>query len=287
MSDNLTEGQLGNTAKFNMMPTSVITYGMVHKLESVQERKVTLPTPEDDGAAGDPKSTPSKLEDQQPQVLYKSNSPCLMMVFDDGDLNSAMHHLETSLHDPFAEHAVATLLIQESVRDSFLERVAERLQPLDPQISNHPNYVRSLAKLQKLNPEIIVGNPKRVPPDATPMLVSDIFHNFLGDGPTGIITVHTFRTPKDATQVNQKETLAYGSVSIWNEKLASPYEVCALLKNEIFMINCYNIDLAPIRPSFNEGKNDARIINGYHYETLTTNHKRKMIVFAVGTIFAN
>ncbi|EDW62311.1 uncharacterized protein [Drosophila virilis] len=280
MSDNLKVDQPGNTAQFTIMPTSVITYGMVHKLECVQERKVTLPTPEDDGAAGEPK-------DQHSPVLYKWNSPCLMMVFDDGDLNSATHHLLASLHNPFAENAVATLLIQESVRDSFLERVVQRLEPLDPQIANHPNYVRSVAKLQKLKAETIVGNPKTVPANATPMLVSDIFHNFLGDGPTGIITMHTFRTPKDATQVNQKETLAYGSVSIWNEKLASPYEVCALLKNEIFMINCYNIDLAPIQPSFAAGKSDAKIVNGYHFETLTTNHKRKIIVFAVGTIFAN
>lgn len=220
-------------------------------------------------------------------MTYKSNSPCLMIVCDDGDLNSAKHHVVASLHDPFAEHAVATLLIQESVRDSFLERVVECLEPLDPQIANHPNYVRSVAKLQKLKAETIVGNPKTVPANATPMLISDIYHNFLGDGPTGIITMHTFRTPKDATQVNQKETLVYGSVSIWNEKLASPYEVCTLLKNEIFMINCYNIDLAPIQASFAMGKNDAKIINGYHYETLTTNHKRKIIVFAVGTIFAN
>lgn len=233
-------------------------------------------------AAGEPKST----KDEK-QVKYAWNSPSLMMVFEGGDLNSALHHVVASLHNPFSENAVATLLIQESVRESFLDRLVEQMQQLDGQVANHPNYVRTLAKLQKLKAETIVGNPKTVPPNATPMLVSDLTHNFLGDGPTGVITMHTFRTPKEATQVNLKETLTYSSVSIWNEKLASAYEVCALLKDDTFMINCFNVDLSPIKASFDANKNDVKIVKGYHYETLTINHQRKIIVFAVGTIFAN
>ncbi|KAH8270663.1 hypothetical protein KR044_000103, partial [Drosophila immigrans] len=215
------------------------------------------------------------------------NSPSLMIVCDGGDLNSAIHHLVSSLHDPFAERAVATLLVQESVRETFVERVVEQMHQLDAQVANHPSYLRTLAKLQKLKAETIVGNPKLVSPNASPMLVNDLTHNFLGDGPTGVITMHTFRTPKEATQVNAKETLQYGAVSIWNEKLASAYEVCALLKEQTFMLNCYNVDLSPILASHEANKNDVKIVRGYHYETLTINQQRKIIVFAVGTIFAN
>lgn len=210
-----------------------------------------------------------------------------MIIFEQGDINCALLHLVNSLHDPFADGAVATLLIQENIRESFLKRLKEHMVQLDPKVANHPAYVRTLAKLKELKAETIVGDPETVPANATPMLVSDLSHNFLGDGPTGVITMHTFRTPKDSTMINQNETLVYSSVSIWNEKVASAYEVCALFKNSIFMINSYNVDLSPIKTAFNENKNEVKIVKGYHYETLTINQKRKIIIFAVGTIFAN
>ncbi|XP_062138526.1 uncharacterized protein LOC133847467 [Drosophila sulfurigaster albostrigata] len=295
MADKVTDEQKHiNLSNLPMLPTPVITYGMVHKLECKQERKVTLPAVIDDGTSSVQLNLSSDTlggagehkKDEKP-FKYNWNSPCLMILFDGGDINSALHHLVTSLHDPFAENAVATLLVQESVRDTLIERVVEQMHQLDTQVANHPSYVRTLAKLQKLKAETIVGNPKVVPPNATPMLVSDLTHSFLGDGPTGVITMHTFRTPKEATQVNLKETLPYSSVSIWNEKLASAYEVCALLKEQTFMLNCYNVDLTPIETSHEAAKNDVKIVKGYHYETLTINHQRKIIVFAVGTIFAN
>ncbi|KAM8719683.1 hypothetical protein ACLKA7_005847 [Drosophila subpalustris] len=288
MVDHLSEEQRANLPNNpSMLPTPVITYGMVHKLECKQDRKVTLPSVIDEGNTGKSGAGEPKAAKDEKQVKYAWNSPSLMIVCEDGDLNSALHHLVASLHDPFAAHAVATLLIQESVREPFLDRLVEQLQPLDGQVANHPNYVRTLAKLQKLKAETIVGNPKTVSPNATPMLVSDLTHNYLGDGPTGVVTMHTFRTPKEATQVNLKETLSYSSVSIWNEKLASAYEVCALLKDDTFMVNCFNVDLTPIKPAFDANRNDVTIAKGYHYETLTINRQRKIIVFAVGSIFAN
>lgn len=210
-----------------------------------------------------------------------------MMICEEGDLNSAMHHLVNSLHNPFAQNAVATVLIQESIREAFLSRLIDHLKPLDPQVANHPAYVRTLAKVKELKAETIVGNPETVPANATPMLVSELSHNFLGTGPTGVITMHTFRTPKESTVINQNETLAYHSVSIWNEKVASAYEVCALFKHEIYMINCFDVDLTPIVSAHESNRNEVKIVKGYHYETLTINQKRKIIIFAVGTIFAN
>ncbi|ALC49103.1 CG15717, partial [Drosophila busckii] len=214
-------------------------------------------------------------------------SPSLMMIFEGGDLNCAMHHLVCSLQNPFEMNSVATLLIQESVRESFVNCVREQIQPLDAQLANHPRFVRTQAKLEELKAETIGGDPKTVPTNATPLLVCDLTHSFLGNGPTGVITMHTFRTPKEATQVNKKETLKYSSVSIWNEKLASAYEICELFDCSVFMLNCFNVDLNPILPAFEANQNDVKIFKGYHYETLMTNHKRKIIVFPVGTIFAN
>ncbi|XP_032593826.1 uncharacterized protein LOC6564824 isoform X2 [Drosophila grimshawi] len=271
MSDNLTKEQPANLTKYPMSQTPLITYDMVNKLQCVLSPSANVPI---------------SVGDAEPKAKW--DSPCLMMIFDGGDLNSAMHHLLASLRNPFAPNAVATLLIQENVRGPFLEQLVEQMTQVDPSVHQHPNYLRTLRKLQQFSAETIVANPHRVPSNATPILVSDLTHNFLGeDGPTGVITMHTFRTPKEATQVNLKETLAYGSVSIWNEKTASAYEMCQLLKNNIFMINCYNVDLGPIKAAFDAGQNDARIVKGYHYESVICGQMRKIIVFAVGTIFAN
>ncbi|TDG39889.1 hypothetical protein AWZ03_013689 [Drosophila navojoa] len=255
-----------------------ISYNMVHKLECKPKREISLPV-----LAGE--TTTDGGEPQPPK--YQWQSPSMLIVFEGGDLNSARHHLLSSLHDPFGKHAVATVLIQESVRDVFIELLIQSMKPLDPKIYNHPNYVRSKAKLAQCKAETIVGDPKVVPAHASPTLVCDLSDNFLGDEPTGIIIMHTFRTPRDATLVLKKETIKYGFVSIWNEKVASAYEICALLKNDIFMINCFNVDLTPILPKGDSFTNDVRIEKGYHYERLILNHQRKIIVFAVGAIFAN
>ncbi|XP_017870364.1 PREDICTED: uncharacterized protein LOC108618753 [Drosophila arizonae] len=260
-------------------PPAFISYNMVHKLECKQKREITVPVPTAPGTAT------AGGEPQPPKCQWQS--PSMLIVFDGGDLNSARHHLLSSLQDPFRKHAVATVLIQESVREVFNELLIGSMKPLDPKIYNHPNYVRSKAKLAQCKAETIVGDPKVVPAHASPTLVCDLTDNFLGDEPTGIITMHTFRTPRDATQVLQKETIKYSFVSIWNEKVASAYEICALLKNEIFMINCFNVDLTPILPKGDNFTTDVKIDKGYHYERLTINQKRKIIVFAVGTIFAN
>ncbi|XP_022227430.2 uncharacterized protein LOC111077456 [Drosophila obscura] len=231
--------------------------------------------------------TPASEAKISGSVASAWRSPQLMIVFEDGDLHSARQHLLDSLQNPFAEGAVATVLLQESVRDQFVGLVAQNLKRLEPQVAGHPSYVRTLAQIELLKANVIKAEGD-VPADASPLLVSDFVSSYLGQpGPTGAITLQTFRTAREATLVNLKESVPYARVSIWNEKLACAYEVLGHLAVDTFTINCFNPDLSPIRSAFEANQNDVCLFKGYHYETLTVNFKRRIVVFPVGTMFAN
>ncbi|XP_017083078.1 uncharacterized protein LOC108115952 [Drosophila eugracilis] len=294
----------------------LITKEMVHILPSVVMDKITLPDIIEDvmkkpvevskteGKSSDPESesnadiseSEAEPEDEEEpeeikrgEVKYSWHAPCMMLIFEDGDLNSALYHLVESLQDPFALDAVAVLLVQESLSKELEERVVTLMRPLDTKVANHPCYQRSLQKIAELKPKTIIGSPDRVLPDATPILVRDIPHKFLGEGPTGIITMHIFRTPLEATNIFRKEyPLPIASVSIWNERVSSVYDVIGLMHFfDTFKINCFKVDLEPIRKAFELRKYSACMHGGYHYETLQVNSERKIIIFPVGTIFGS
>ncbi|KAH8332837.1 hypothetical protein KR074_011712 [Drosophila pseudoananassae] len=236
------------------------------------------------GSGGDADSLQMACE-----VKYLWHAPCMMVIFDQGDLNSALYYLMESLQDPFALDAVAVLLVQESLLEELTGRVVSLMRPLDSRVANHPCYKRTLLKIAELKPKVIVGSPQFVLPDATPMLVRDIPHKYLGEGPTGIITMHVFRTPLEATRVYRKEipALPIASVSIWNERVSSVYDVLALINVDTFKINCFNVSMEPVKKNFEMRRYSAQMHHGYHYETCLVNGQRKIIIFPCGTIYAN
>ncbi|XP_030380987.1 uncharacterized protein LOC115628871 [Scaptodrosophila lebanonensis] len=266
-----------NISKVSPLPASIITSKMVDNLESTKARKCALPQIKE--RSGD-------CLNGSKQVEYQWNSPSLMIVFDNGDMNSAMHHLLESLHNPFGPHSVATIAIQESIVDQFMERVVPRIKKLDDEVAQHSVYVSTLAKLQNLKAITYVGDPKSVPAELSPTIVKDFTHKYLGDGPTGVITLHTFRTAKEATQLHLSEPVQFSSVSIWNEHMSCAYEIAERVDCDTFFINCANVSLEPINQAFKADRSDVNITKGYHYESIVMK-KRKIIVFPVGTIFAN
>jgi len=300
---------------YQVVVKPVIFREMVQILPSVITDKITLPDIVEDikNPEADAKSTETgkeedkaeiseaeteteqEDEDEEPEeskkgeVKYAWNAPCMMVLFEDGDLNCALHHLVESLQDPFALDAVAVLLVQESLVEELEGRVVTLMKPLDSRVANHPCYKRTLLKIAELKPKTVVGPPGFVLPDATPMLVRDIPHKFLGEGPTGIITMHIFRTPFEATRIYRKEyPLPIASVSIWNERVSSVFEVVGLMNAlDTFKINCFRVNMEPIKRAFELRKYSACMHRGYHYETLQINGERKIIIFPVGTIIGN
>ncbi|XP_039498204.1 uncharacterized protein LOC120455809 [Drosophila santomea] len=212
-------------------------------------------------------------------------SPQLMIVFEDGDMHSARQQLLQSLQNPFAVGSVATLLLQESIADQFLGLVAQDLRPLSQEVSKHPAYINALAKIDQLKAKAVQGDSLKA--GESPILVHDCVHSYLGSGATGVVTVHTFRTAKEAGELAKRDPLPYGQVSLWNEKLGCAYELIPRLPSDIVAINCFNPDVEPIKDSFAADRNDVLLVKNYHYESLVVSGKRRIIVFPVGTIFGN
>nr|CBE67059.1 CG15717-PA [Drosophila phaeopleura] len=233
----------------------------------------------------------NKLPGSQAQLSAQSKSngidaPQLMIVFDAGDLNSARQQLLPSLQDPFAAGAVATVLLQESIAEQFVGLVAQDLRPLSEAVAQNPSRVKSLAQINKLKLKVVKG--EHLNPEESPLLVYDTVHSYLGGGgATGVITLHVFRTAKEAGELAKRDALPFGQVSIWNEKLACAYELVSRLSTDIFALNCFGPDLSPIREAFTANRNDVALEKNYHYESLVVGSKRRIIVFPVGTIFAN
>uniref|UniRef100_A0A6P4EY25 Uncharacterized protein LOC108043678 n=1 Tax=Drosophila rhopaloa TaxID=1041015 RepID=A0A6P4EY25_DRORH len=291
--------------QYPLLPLPLIDYGFIYNLACSKPRDVSLPlileVETDYKTKDSPSERPKKVqrvsyhsrsssmsaEEPEPEVevKYRWNSPRLMILCEDGDINCALHYLVESLHDPFACNAVATLFVQESVLEKFIDRLKDRLEPLNSQISGHPVYVKTLERLEQLQARTIVGNPKTVPANASPMLVFDLSHRYLGEGPTGVITLHTFRTMKEAIELQAREPLSFTSVSIWNEKLGAAYELVARLTPLIFLLNCFYVDLNNISLAFVCNLNSSKIVDGYHYESLTFREKRKAVIHPVGTIW--
>ncbi|KAH8357461.1 hypothetical protein KR084_011234, partial [Drosophila pseudotakahashii] len=215
----------------------------------------------------------------------KWRSPQLMIVFEDGDLHSARQQLLASLQNPFAAGSVATLVLQESIADQFVGLVAQDLRSLPQEVAKHPSYIHTLAKIDQLKAKVVRGENLKA--GESPVLVYDCVHSYLGSGATGVVTLHTFRTAKEAGELAKRDPLPYGQVSLWNEKLACAYELIPRLPSDVVAINCFNPDLSPIKDSFAGDRNDVLLEKNHHYESLVVSGKRRIIVFPVGTIFAN
>ncbi|XP_065364015.1 uncharacterized protein LOC135957238 [Calliphora vicina] len=210
--------------------------------------------------------------------------PSVLIVFANSDINAALYHLNKSLESPFNPTAIATVLVQEAIKDDFVSKLQQQLKTYPAEaVKNNVNFVKALATATKLNAKTI-GVPKQEPNEYSPTLVCDFTHEQLGAStPSGIVTLHTYRTAKEAVALVNKESLKFNSVSIWHENHSYAYELIAALTSSAFFINCYQVSLAVLGDS----KNHVVLDKSYHYETLLHDGVQKSIVFPVGSIFAN
>ncbi|XP_034473336.1 uncharacterized protein LOC117780788 [Drosophila innubila] len=208
----------------------------------------------------------------------------MMIIYDGGDLNCALHFLTESLVNPFACNAVATVLVEERLREDFVQRVEAQMRPMKPAVSYHPKFRATLENLKKLNLETI--KTKTDYPDISPILVFDCQHSQLGDGTTGVICLHTFRSALEAIEICGKDSRLYATTSIWNESIEDLYQLVVSLNCPTFFFNCSHVTLQPIAQSLAETKNDACVVDGFHYETLQINDEMKTIVFPIGAHLA-
>ncbi|KAH8298367.1 hypothetical protein KR018_011226 [Drosophila ironensis] len=210
-------------------------------------------------------------------------TPQLMIIYEDGDLNSALHYLVESVQNPFQPNAFAMVLVEEKIRNEVVDRIKSKMRPLCEFVVEHPKFQATMGKIGSLNVETIVAEPKRVaPPLVSPVLVCEATHHKLGDAPTGVVTFHSFRNNLEAIKICQRETLSFKSVCCWDETMNGTYDIVAALKCPHFFINCCNVTLAPIIGKLKAKENWVAIAGGLHYETVTIYEQAKVIVFPIG-----
>ncbi|XP_037936505.1 uncharacterized protein LOC119670352 [Teleopsis dalmanni] len=213
-------------------------------------------------------------------------TPTVLIIFAGADLNAAAYHLSKSLEAPFEANAVVTVLVQESVQTEFIAIAQNNLKAYTNEVPQHPGFVAALQTIEKLNAKTI--NANGVERNQSPTIVLDFTHEQLSAvGPTGIVTLHTFRTAKEAIALCAKETVNFKNASLWHENHSCAYELVAALKCGNYFINCNLVPLDVLKDHIKAGRSYVAIDNSYHYETLPISGIQKSVVFPIGTIFAN
>ncbi|XP_016974850.1 uncharacterized protein LOC108041434 [Drosophila rhopaloa] len=235
-----------------------VTYEMVHNLVGNSPDLGGIEV-----ASGGEQDT----EDGESVETTAAATPQLMIIFEEGDFNSALHFLIESVHNPSAPNAVAMVLVEEKIREEIVKRIEPRVRPP--------------CKCGASNLEEIKADTSEVAP---PRVCKCPLKAIGGDYPTGSITFHTFRNSQEAIDICQRETLPFASVSIWNENLDWCYELVVALSSPHFFLNCTNVDLSPISRQLTAKQNYVAVENGFHFESLHIYNQFKVIVFPIGEL---
>ncbi|XP_004523931.1 uncharacterized protein LOC105664439 [Ceratitis capitata] len=209
-------------------------------------------------------------------------SPTVLIVGDKADLDSSAYHLAQSLQFPFAAEAIVTVLVAESVRKAFLERLRPQLKAIPTEAVQHAERKKALALITKHNWETVSANELGA---NTPILVCDVTHEHLGSDYNGIVTLHTFRTIQESIILCGKESIKPLNASIWTSNHASAYEIALKIAADNIFIDCYQVSLEPLQTAL--PSSCVFVENNYHYETLVLKNGKRNIVFPIGTVISN
>ncbi|KAH8292841.1 hypothetical protein KR054_012210 [Drosophila jambulina] len=257
-----------------------VTHDMVHNLKGNSSQVEEEDDP--DVPSGSLRSLGPTAPDSQ---RHSSSAPQLMIIYEEGDINSALHFLIESAHNPFRPNTVAMVLVEEKIREEILRRILPKLQPLSELVTEHPNFLLSLENVEALHLELIKAEHNDlVPFQSSAIFVCECTHEELGKYPTGVTTFHTFRNNREAIDICHREALTFAGVSIWNESLDGCYEIVVALSCQHYFLNCINVPLLPISKQLATQQNYVVIQNGYHFETLHIYNQFKSIVFPIGDL---
>ncbi|XP_064547536.1 uncharacterized protein LOC135434774 [Drosophila montana] len=222
----------------------------------------------------------------QPQIKKTWTRPRFMFVFENGDLNTAAHCLAERMHEPFEPFPIASVAVQQSVRDDFIENVRNRFHQVKPHVAKHPNFERTLKELELGGVKYIVAAKENAPPIASPIIVTDnVTHLFFSSCPTGVVTLKSFDTIRKAADIFGSEQPQFDAVHVFDESISSVYALATRISCVQFYVNCIEVCMMPILPFYGLRQARALLENGYHYETLELDGIWRMIVFPFTTTF--
>lgn len=211
-----------------------------------------------------------------------------MFVFENGDLNTAAHCLAENMHEPFEPFPIASVAVQQSVREEFIARVKDRFHQLAPHVALHPNFERSQKELQMGGIKYEVASNENAPAIASPIIVTDnITHLFFSTTPSGVVTLKSFETVNEASQIFIKEQPPFDVIHVFDESIVTVYELASRISGIQFYVNCIEVCLLPILPFYGMRHACSKLYDGYHYETLELGAYWRIIVFPYKTSFVS
>ncbi|XP_052889316.1 uncharacterized protein LOC128297673 [Anopheles moucheti] len=168
---------------------------------------------------------------------------CTMIVFDSCDLESASDRLALAWMSNNAPWAIRSVLVQENVKDEFVQLVKAKLKPFTESQSKFlkSSLEKALDAAKTLGAQLVQSDSDAS--EVKPMLafvpgVQYLLSTNAGAvQPSPIVAINAFRTAKEA--ISLANTNNGGSVSLWTEELSLTFEVAYGLRSQTVWVNSY------------------------------------------------
>ncbi|XP_030568771.1 uncharacterized protein LOC115768347 [Drosophila novamexicana] len=210
-------------------------------------------------------------------------SPQIIVLFATGNVSQVVEAAVKDLKHPIGTGLVASILVQEPLRQTIIRKIRARMELMDERIPGHPNFLNSLKLIERMNCKTVyieefdpADKQKlygRMKP-RSPIIVLDFPQVYFGDKPTAIITLNTFRSLNEAVKLCNREGLAFETVSVWTNKLTEGYDmVSGLPRFSNFRFNCINVPF--------KANAMVTVKDSYHYEVLAASGELTTIAFPI------
>ncbi|XP_058059595.1 uncharacterized protein LOC131210375 [Anopheles bellator] len=170
---------------------------------------------------------------------------CTMVVFESSDLESASDRLALAWSTNCAPWTIRNVLIQESVKDEFVELVRSKLKPFTESQKRFLQgpLERGINAANQLGAQLVQSASDESPTKPTLAFVPGVQFLLPQGSPlkatmsAAIVVLDVFRTAKEAVAlVNRNHG---GSVSLWTEDLSLTFEVAYGLRCGTVWVNSY------------------------------------------------
>ncbi|KAH8273548.1 hypothetical protein KR018_000734 [Drosophila ironensis] len=216
--------------------------------------------------------------------------PHIMVLYANGNINAVTQAIVNDLVHPIGTGLVATLLVEEPIREEVIKKLRASLKPMDERVQRHPNYLKTVKLIDRMNCSTIhledydeldtaKSNGRRK--EGSPIIVLDFPQYYFGAKPTAVITMSTFRNFIELIRLYKRERLDFHSVSVWSSKLAQCFDlVTRIPQTPHWMFNCRKLPLP--EPVWTANFVPGVKLNGaFHYETHFVGGKIKSIGFPI------
>lgn len=215
--------------------------------------------------------------------------PQVMILFASGNVAKCIEIIVTDMMHPIGSGLVVTLLVEESIRDEVVKKIRASLRPMDVRIQRHPNYLKSVNLIDRLNCQTIhieefeeEDTKKRYGHrmKGSPIVVLDFPQYYFGDKPTAVMTMSTFRTLSEVVKLYKRERLVFETASVWSAKLAQCFDlVTRIPQASNWTFNCVSSSLW--KPTGTPAV--VSIERNFHFENHDINGKVRTIAFPIKT----